>query len=116
VVLGIGLNVNQSRDELPGDAQVAPASLYTTDGMRRKRAPILADLLGVLEQMYERWSERGLGVLYHTLGARDFLRGRRIFLDGQAGIGVGIDRSGRLEVDVDGERRFVESGEVRFER
>jgi BirA family biotin operon repressor/biotin-[acetyl-CoA-carboxylase] ligase len=116
VVLGIGLNVNQSRDELPGDAQVAPASLYTTDGTRRKRAPILADLLGVLEQMYVRWSERGLDVLYHTLGARDFLRGRRIFLDGQAGIGVGIDRSGRLEVDVDGERRLVESGEVRFER
>jgi BirA family transcriptional regulator, biotin operon repressor / biotin---[acetyl-CoA-carboxylase] ligase len=116
VVLGIGLNVNQSRDQLPGDAQVAPASLYTTDGVRRKRAPILTDLLGILEQMYARWSERGLDALYHTLGARDFLRGRRIFLDGQPGVGIGIDRSGRFEVELGGERRLLESGEVRFER
>jgi BirA family transcriptional regulator, biotin operon repressor / biotin---[acetyl-CoA-carboxylase] ligase len=116
VVVGIGLNVNQTREELPGEAAVAPASLYTTDGMRRERAPILVDLLGVFEQMYERWSEGGLDALYHTLGARDFLRGRRIFLDGRPGVGVGIDRSGRLEVDLGGERRLIESGEVRFER
>ena len=116
VVLGIGLNVNQGREELPGDATVAPASLYTTDGVRRPRAPILVDLLAVLEDLYGHWREGGLESLYHTLGARDFLRGRRIFLDGEAGIGVGIDRSGRLEVDVEGERRFVESGEIGFER
>ena len=116
VVLGIGLNVNQIREELPPDAAVVPASLYTTDGVRRERAPILVDLLRVLESMYDRWRENGLDALYHTLGARDFLRGRRIFLDGAPGVGVGIDRSGRLEVEIDGERRFVESGEIRFER
>ena len=116
VVLGIGLNVNQIREELPPDAAVVPGSLYTTDGVRRERAPILVDLLRVLESMYDRWRENGLDALYHTLGARDFLRGRRIFLDGAPGVGVGIDRSGRLEVEIDGERRFVESGEIRFER
>jgi BirA family transcriptional regulator, biotin operon repressor / biotin---[acetyl-CoA-carboxylase] ligase len=116
VVVGIGLNVNQTREDLPEEAVVAPASLYTTDGIRRERAPILVDLLGVFEQIYERWSEGGLDALYQTLGARDFLRGRRIFLDGRPGVGVGIDRSGRLEVELDGERRLIESGEVRFER
>ena len=116
VIIGIGVNVNQAREELPADANVAPGSLYTTDGVRRERAPLLADLLSALEQDYGRWVEGGLNALYDSLGARDFLRGRRVFLEGQAGTGIGIDRRGRLEVEVDGQQRFVESGEVLFER
>ena len=42
--------------------------------------------------------------------------GRRVFVDGQAGLGIAIDRSGRLEVEIDGRRQLVESGEVQFER
>jgi BirA family transcriptional regulator, biotin operon repressor / biotin---[acetyl-CoA-carboxylase] ligase len=116
VVLGIGLNVNQSREEFPAGASVTPASLYTTDGVRRARAPLLAALLADLEEDYGHWLKGGLDALYDSLGARDFLRGRRIFLNGEAGIGIGIDRSGRLEIEIDGLRRFVESGEVFFER
>lgn len=116
VVVGIGVNVNQTRDELPLEAKIAPASLYTTDGVRRERAPLLADLLAALERNYDRWREGGLDALYDSLGARDFLRGRRITVGGQAGVAVGIDRSGRFEVETDGERRFLESGEVLFER
>jgi BirA family transcriptional regulator, biotin operon repressor / biotin---[acetyl-CoA-carboxylase] ligase len=116
VVLGIGVNVHQTREQLPQEANVAPGSLYTADGVRRERAPLLADLLLSLERTYGEWREGGLNALYDTLGARDFLRGRRIFLDGRAGVGIGIDRSGRLEVELDGERLTVESGEVRFER
>ncbi|HEY3070887.1 MAG TPA: biotin--[acetyl-CoA-carboxylase] ligase [Gaiellaceae bacterium] len=116
VVLGMGLNVNQTRQELPQGVNVAPASLYTTDGVQRERAPLLAALLAALEEDYGRWLEGGLDALYDSLGARDFLRGRRIFLDGEAGIGIAIDRSGRLEVEIGGERRVIESGEVLFER
>jgi BirA family biotin operon repressor/biotin-[acetyl-CoA-carboxylase] ligase len=116
VVVGMGVNVNQTREQLPADAQTPPGSLYTTDGVRRQRAPLLARLLCQLEGDYDVWREGGLDALYEGLGARDFLRGRRIFVDGQTGTGVGIDRSGRLEVEIDGQRQFVESGEVRFER
>jgi BirA family transcriptional regulator, biotin operon repressor / biotin---[acetyl-CoA-carboxylase] ligase len=115
-VLGIGLNVNQTREQLPEDTQATPASLYLTDGVRRPRAPILANLLANLEQAYDRWRVGGLDSLYHTLGARDFLRGRKVFLDGETGVGVGIERDGRLAVEVAGERRVIESGEVLFER
>jgi BirA family biotin operon repressor/biotin-[acetyl-CoA-carboxylase] ligase len=116
VVLGIGLNVNQSREQLPLDAKVAPGSLLTVDGVRRERAPLLSDLLLDLEQAYDEWLDGGLDRVYDRLGARDFLRGRRISLNGETGVGVAIDRSGRLEVEIDGERRIVESGEVLFER
>jgi BirA family biotin operon repressor/biotin-[acetyl-CoA-carboxylase] ligase len=116
VVLGIGLNVNQTREQLPPDANVAPASLLTTDGVPRERAPILADLLLRLERAYDRWRDDGLDGVYDQLGARDFLRGRRVFVDGESGRGVAVDRQGRLEVEIGGERRLVESGEVGFER
>ena len=116
VVVGIGLNVNQVRDDLPGDARVPPASLLTTDGIRRERAPLLADLLARLERHYDLWRERGLDGIYDDLGARDFLRGRKVAVDGIGGYGIGIGRDGRFELDVDGERRFVESGEVTYER
>jgi len=116
VVLGIGLNVNQTREQLPPDAKVQPASLRTTDGVRRERAPILADLLARLEQAYDSWCKGGLDAVYDGLGARDFLRGRRVVVDGQPGLGIAVDRCGRLEVEIAGERRLVESGEVLFER
>jgi BirA family transcriptional regulator, biotin operon repressor / biotin---[acetyl-CoA-carboxylase] ligase len=116
VVLGIGLNVNQTQAELPAETTVIPASLRTVDGVRRQRAPILVDLLGALERAYERWCEGGLEAIYEGLGARDFLRGRKVIVDGQVGYGVAIDRNGRLEIDLEGDRRLVESGEVFFER
>jgi BirA family biotin operon repressor/biotin-[acetyl-CoA-carboxylase] ligase len=116
VVLGMGLNVNQTRGELPEDTTVAAGSLLTVDGVRRERAPILADLLARLERAYDLWRAGGLDAIYDGLGARDFLRGRRLLVDGESAVGVAIDRSGRLEVEIDHERRVVESGEVLFER
>jgi BirA family biotin operon repressor/biotin-[acetyl-CoA-carboxylase] ligase len=116
VVLGIGLNVNQTRDQLPTEATVAPGSLLTADGIRRERAPLVADVLLQLEGAYERWREGGLDALYDGLGARDFLRGRRVVVDGETGTGVAVDRRGRLEVEIGGTRRLIESGEVLFER
>jgi BirA family biotin operon repressor/biotin-[acetyl-CoA-carboxylase] ligase len=108
VVLGIGLNVNQTRDELPGDARVPAASLRTIDGVERDRAELLADLLARLERAYDAWAEGGLDAVFDGIGSRDFLRGRRIAVDGLAGVGGGLDRQGRLLVG----DRPVESGEV----
>jgi BirA family transcriptional regulator, biotin operon repressor / biotin---[acetyl-CoA-carboxylase] ligase len=116
VIVGIGVNVNQGRDELPADAKVQPGSLLTVDGIRRERAPILAAILDRLEQDYEAWRERGLDGVYDSLGSRDFLRARRVTVDGDVGTGIGIDRGGRFLVDVNGDRRAVESGEILYER
>lgn len=116
VIVGIGVNVNQARDELPADAKVQPGSLLTVDGIHRERAPILAAILDRLEQDYDAWRDRGLDGVYDSLGSRDFLRARRVTVDGDAGTGVGIDRSGRFLVDVNGDRRAVESGEILYER
>ena len=116
VVLGIGLNVNQAREQLPADTRVQAGSLRTIDGRERERAPLLASVLGALEQRYEQWLEGGLDAMYASIGARDFLRGRHVSVDGVSGIALGIDRAGRLGIDVGGEHRLVESGDVAYER
>ena len=89
VVLGIGLNVNQTRDELPADARVPAASLRTVDGEVRDLAPLLADLLARLELHYDAWAAGGLDAVFDGIGSRDFLRGRRVRIDGHEGVGAG---------------------------
>lgn len=117
VVLGIGINVNQTREQLPADARVAAASLRTIDGRERDRERVLASLLAHLDRLYGAWSEDGLEGVYDDLGARDFLRGRRVSVDdGVSGVAQMITRDGRLEVSTDSGLVLVESGEVAFQR
>ena len=117
VVLGIGVNVNQTRDQLPADAHVAAGSLRTVDGVVRDRAALLVELLARLEDAYATWREHGIEALFDTLGPRDFLRGRRVSVDGTSGVAVGIDRTGRLQLELEGHgHRTIESGEVSYEQ
>ena len=113
VVVGIGLNVNQTRAQLPPDAPTPAASLRTVTGREHARESLLATLLGRLDAAYVLWLEGGLDALYSELGPRDFLRGRRLRHEGVEATGVMVDRAGRLVLDVaGGERRAVEGGEV----
>jgi BirA family biotin operon repressor/biotin-[acetyl-CoA-carboxylase] ligase len=116
VVLGIGLNVNQGPDELPSETKTAAGSLRSVTGREYERTSILADLLLELELRYDAWREGGIDALYDDLGARDFLRGRRVTVDGVAGTAQMIARDGRLMVDTESGPVLVESGEVLFER
>ena len=112
VILGIGINVNQTREQLPPDTRQPAGSLRTITGREHERDGVLSTLLLRLERQYDGWLDGGLAAVYDDIGARDFLRGRRISVDGLEGQAVGIDRAGRLELDVDGKSRLVESGEV----
>jgi len=119
VVTGIGLNVNQTRDELPLNAPTEPGSLRTLTGQTCDRTVLLGSLLFRLERIYDGWRHGGLNDLYGEIGARDFLRGRRITVDGEAVTALQILRDGRLEIATGnghGATRAVESGEVLFER
>jgi BirA family biotin operon repressor/biotin-[acetyl-CoA-carboxylase] ligase len=55
VVLGVGVNVNQSSDELPADAQTEPTSLRIELDHEVDRAPLLAAILARLERAYDKW-------------------------------------------------------------
>ena len=118
VVLGIGVNVNQTREQLPPETEtkVAPGSLRTIDGRVRDREEVLETLLGRLDRAYREWRTDGLEGLYDDIGSRDFLRGRRVTVDGAQGTADRIERDGRLAVATASGRLLVTSGEVLFER
>ena len=56
VVLGIGVNVNQTAEELPHDTPKVPTSLRLELGRELERAPLLAAILLELERGYNEWS------------------------------------------------------------
>jgi BirA family biotin operon repressor/biotin-[acetyl-CoA-carboxylase] ligase len=56
VVLGIGVNVNQTREQLPAAAQTEPTSLRVELGEPVNRVQLLAAILLRLEQAYDVWT------------------------------------------------------------
>jgi BirA family transcriptional regulator, biotin operon repressor / biotin---[acetyl-CoA-carboxylase] ligase len=59
VVLGIGINVNQRREQLPADTVKPSTSLYIETGREHERAQLLAGVLLELERGYVAWLNRG---------------------------------------------------------
>ena len=113
VVLGIGVNVNQTSEQLPMGA----GSLRTLVGREWDREALLSSLLDDLDLRYAEWRAGGLDAVYEGLAPRDFLRGRRVAVDGTSGVAAKIARDGRLEIEVGhGDVVSVESGEVLYER
>ncbi|MGZ4315254.1 MAG: biotin--[acetyl-CoA-carboxylase] ligase [Gaiellaceae bacterium] len=55
VVLGIGVNVNQTLEQLPADAKTEPTSLRLELGGPVSRARLLATILLQLELAYDAW-------------------------------------------------------------
>jgi BirA family biotin operon repressor/biotin-[acetyl-CoA-carboxylase] ligase len=55
VVLGIGVNVNQTLEQLPTDAKTEPTSLRLELGGPVSRARLLAAILQQLERAYDAW-------------------------------------------------------------
>ena len=55
VVLGIGINANQTREQLPADARTEPTSLRLELGEPVNRVQLLAAILLQLERAYDAW-------------------------------------------------------------
>jgi BirA family transcriptional regulator, biotin operon repressor / biotin---[acetyl-CoA-carboxylase] ligase len=58
VVLGMGVNANQTADQLPEDAQTEPTSLRLEHGRPVDRAALLAAILLHVERAYDAWIVR----------------------------------------------------------
>jgi BirA family biotin operon repressor/biotin-[acetyl-CoA-carboxylase] ligase len=55
VVLGIGVNANQTEQQLPAETQLPPTSLRLETGEAVDRAQLLAAILAQLERAYDAW-------------------------------------------------------------
>ncbi|MEV0891265.1 biotin--[acetyl-CoA-carboxylase] ligase [Promicromonospora sp. NPDC050262] len=120
VVLGIGLNVSQSAEELPVPTAT---SLALAGYPRPDRTDVLVRMLGEVHAVVRRWEEAGGDVVASgllaeytavsaTLGTRvrAELAGDSGVLEGEA---VGLDGTGALTIRTDtGEERTVTAGDV----
>jgi BirA family transcriptional regulator, biotin operon repressor / biotin---[acetyl-CoA-carboxylase] ligase len=61
VVLGFGVNVNQTVEQLPAEAQTPATSLRIETGRQLERAQLLAAILNRLESAYETWLRESQG-------------------------------------------------------
>jgi BirA family biotin operon repressor/biotin-[acetyl-CoA-carboxylase] ligase len=59
VVLGIGVNANQTADQLPRDAAIEPTSLRLATGREIDRIELLAAILLQVERAYDAWVATG---------------------------------------------------------
>jgi len=57
VVVGIGVNVDQTAEELPAGTPKPPTSLRLETGREWSRTPLLAAILAELENRYDAWQE-----------------------------------------------------------
>ena len=113
VVLGVGLNVNQSRGDLPDGA----TSLAIEIGHELEREAVLAAILNDLGNAYERADREGIDWIVPGWRSRSSMLGKVVTFhrDGALvrGIAEDVGEDGALQVRLDdGSRISVVAGEV----
>jgi BirA family biotin operon repressor/biotin-[acetyl-CoA-carboxylase] ligase len=115
LILGIGLNVNQS--EFPAPLRALATSARIETGRVHAVEEMLAAVLAALDTWYARFLDGGLGALRPAwLGRAQGIGHRTRAADGREGVAVGLAVDGALLVRTDsGETVRVVAGEVSTE-
>lgn len=118
VVVGLGINVNVASDAVPAHLRDVLTSIQIESGDRRDRLPLIFELRDAVVARCADFAEEGLEAVIDDVRARDRTDGRKVRVrrgDGyERGIARGVDESGHLAVDVDGETLELRAGEVQF--
>jgi BirA family biotin operon repressor/biotin-[acetyl-CoA-carboxylase] ligase len=125
LVLGIGINVNLQREELPAEIAERATSLQieanagSEDAVQvsLNRAELVAALLEELETAYQDWQRDGLASIKQDWDRLSFLKGRTITVETPAGEvtgeAAGLSDSGFLTMKLpDGSQQQILSGDV----
>jgi BirA family transcriptional regulator, biotin operon repressor / biotin---[acetyl-CoA-carboxylase] ligase len=100
VVVGVGLNVATRR--LPEEISARATSLALLGVTRLHREPLLRDVLDAIAARLDAYCRTGVRGILAELNAADALRGKRIRVDGQRGVGCGLNEQGYLLLEDDG--------------
>jgi BirA family biotin operon repressor/biotin-[acetyl-CoA-carboxylase] ligase len=100
IVVGVGINVNLTADQLPAELKECATSILIENGTPLKREQLLAAILNRLEPIYDNWRAFGFKPLVQNINALDALRGATIRMDLSGspieGIASGIQDDGSL--------------------
>lgn len=116
-VIGIGINVNNTEDSFSGiTAKYLPTSLLLETSLRANRVMLLAEILNKLELAYDEFIKVGFQGFKSMWETYAYSLGKEISvitsMDNFQGILSGIDNSGALLLDIDGEKKLIYSGEI----
>ncbi len=100
VIVGVGVNVAQREFPEPVAALATSLTLLGAAALRRER--LLASILRELEQRLALLEAGEIDAITRELATHDALSGRRIRIEGRAGVARGIDAAGRLLLEVEG--------------
>jgi len=118
LVIGIGINVNQS--SFPADLQGQATSLRMATGSEWSRVELCAALLKSLHREYTEFIQNpaaGVAILRRFAASSPMLRGRRVRIEedsGFEGITEGLDQRGFLKIRTADGVRTVLGGTVRL--
>jgi len=118
VVIGVGLNINETIDEMPLEIRNTATSLLIETGGEKDREDLFARLLYEFEILYEEWKKGLFTDHIEEIGIRFYLKGKKVkaeqgkdrFLEGEV---VGINHQGFLLIrDSEGNMNAILSGDV----
>jgi BirA family biotin operon repressor/biotin-[acetyl-CoA-carboxylase] ligase len=110
VVTGIGANLNQR--QFPPELALRATSARLETGHPVDREAVLAALLAAFDGWRSRLEAEGFGPVRTRWLALSDTIGRRVRVDGQAGLAVDLDAGGALVLETSGGPRRVVAGDV----
>ena len=120
VVVGIGLNINQTL--MPSELQDVATSLFLETGCLFARPELLASVLNHFEPLYDAWIlQEDLGFILPYLEKYSLLQSKQVTIDQLkrtlSGTVKGIARGGELVIEgSDGQTHLISSGEAHLRK
>lgn len=119
VVIGIGLNVNQTKDDLPEEIQSKATSLQMETNETWRIKDLIQEIVLTFEKSYDSYMENGFSEVKHKWESFGFKIGEVISIKTQReqkeAIFLGIAEDGALLIKTkDGETRKLYSAEIEW--
>lgn len=120
IILGIGINVNQSATDFPSELETIATSLKMELGKPVNRAQLIAKILGYLEDYTKLYETHGFGPIKLLWEGYSNTAGKRIravmLNETIEGTALGISNEGMLELRMDdGSIRGIYSADIEFQ-
>ncbi|MBN2184143.1 MAG: biotin--[acetyl-CoA-carboxylase] ligase [Candidatus Krumholzibacteriota bacterium] len=116
VIVGIGIDVNETEDDFPVELKSTAVSLRIASGSKLDRGMLLAAIVDRFEILYTRWEMEGLSIFRFDIEKKLLWKGMEASIetgDGDfSGTVSGVTSEGYLRIRSNGEERIFRAGDL----
>ncbi len=116
VVTGIGINVNEQREDFNREVAELATSIRIESGKKQDRVRIISVIINKLDSLYREWKEGGFSSFRDEVQSRMMNVGRGVTLrtagENIEGRVMGITGRGYLEMEVGGKIKHFSTGDL----